>query len=174
MIKMAYVIRKMKREDIKQVQYIAKITWNATYEGVIPSDVQENFLKSAYSDERMKQRLQYSTLFVAEVENNIVGFANFSSVREDGNVELWAIYVHPEHQGKGIGSALLQKGIQDIDGINKIYVNVEKDNQIGKTFYEAKGFEVVKEFVEEFNGHTLKTIQMVLKLKKSHIQNSAC
>ena len=59
---------------------------------------------------------------------------------------------------------MLQKGIQDIDGINKIYVNVEKDNQIGKTFYEAKGFEVVKEFVEEFNGHTLKTIQMVLKL----------
>ncbi len=48
--------------------------------------------------------------FVAEVENNIVGFANFSSVREDGKVELWAIYVHPEQQGRGIGSALLQKG----------------------------------------------------------------
>ncbi|WP_461200548.1 GNAT family N-acetyltransferase [Anoxybacillus sp. TBDG-1] len=159
---MVYLIRKMKQEDIKQVQYIAKITWNATYEGIIPSDAQKNFLKSAYSDERMKQRLQHSTLFVAEVENSIVGFANFSSIREDGEVELWAIYVHPEQQGRGIGSALLQKGIQ-IDGANKIYVNVEKDNQIGKSFYEAKGFEVVKEFDEEFDGHMLKTVRMVLK-----------
>ncbi len=40
---MIYIIRKMKQEDIKQVQDIAKVTWNATYEGVIPSDVQENF-----------------------------------------------------------------------------------------------------------------------------------
>ncbi|MGJ7034924.1 GNAT family N-acetyltransferase [Anoxybacillus eryuanensis] len=160
---MAYVIRKMKQEDIKQVQYIAKITWNATYEGIIPSGVQENFLKLAYSDEQMKQRLQHSTFFVAEVGDNIAGFSNFSSIREDGEVELWAIYVHPEQQGRGIGSALLQKGIQ-IDGVNKIYVNVEKDNQIGKTFYEAKGFEVVKEFDEEFDGHMLKTIRMVLKL----------
>ncbi|KFZ43124.1 N-acetyltransferase [Anoxybacillus flavithermus] len=170
---MAYVIRKMKQEDIKQIQYIAKITWNVTYEGIIPSDVQENFLKSAYSDERMKQRLDRSILFVAEMDEKIVGFANFSPIGKDGSVELWALYVHPKQQGKGIGSALLQKGIQ-IDGVNEIYVNVEKDNQIGKTFYEAKGFEVVKEFVEEFDGHTLKTIRMVLKLKKSHIQNSAC
>ncbi|MCX8002241.1 MAG: GNAT family N-acetyltransferase [Anoxybacillus mongoliensis] len=161
---MTYIIRKMKQGDIQQVQYIAKITWNATYEGIIPSNVQENFFKSAYSDERMKQRLQRSTLFVAEVKNNIVGFANFSSVRDDGKVELWAIYVHPEQQGKGIGSALLQKGIQHIDGANEIYVNVEKDNIIGKSFYEAKGFKVVKEFDEEFDGHMLKTIRMVLKL----------
>lgn len=161
---MAYVIRKMQQEDIKQVQDVAKTTWNATYEGIIPSEVQENFLKSAYNDERMKQRLERSTLFVAEVEGRVVGFANFSPVREDGKVELGAIYLYPEQQGKGIGSALLQKGIKDLDGVNEIYINVEKDNKIGKTFYEAKGFEVVKEFDDDFDGHILKTVRMVLKV----------
>jgi len=33
-----------------------------------------------------------------------------------------------------------------------------------KNFYEAKGFKVVKEFDEEFEGHVLKTIRMVLNL----------
>ncbi|MEN2467331.1 GNAT family N-acetyltransferase [Ornithinibacillus sp. FSL M8-0202] len=161
---MAYVIRKMQPEDIKQVQDVAKTTWNTTYEGIIPSEVQENFLKSAYNDERMKQRLEHSTLFVAEVEGRVVGFANFSPVREDGKVELGAIYLYPEQQGKGLGSALLQKGMKELDGVNEIYINVEKDNKIGKTFYEAKGFKIVKEFDDDFDGHILKTVRMVLKV----------
>lgn len=161
---MAYVIRKMQQEDIKQVQDVAKTTWNATYEGIIPSEVQENFLKSAYNNERMKQRLERSTLFVAEVEGRVVGFANFSPVREDGKVELGAIYLYPEQQSNGLGSALLQKGIKELAGVNEIYTNVEKDNKIGKTFYKAKGFEVVKEFDDDFDGHILKTVRMLLKV----------
>lgn len=161
---MDYGIRKMKQEDTKQVQNVAKTTWNATYEGIIPSEVQENFLISAYNDERMKQRLEQSTIYVAEVEGSVVGFANFSPVKEGGKVELGAIYLYPEQQGKGIGTALLQKGIHELDGVNKIYINVEKDNKIGKTFYEAKGFEVVNEFDDDFDGHILKTIRMVLKV----------
>lgn len=154
----------MHYDDIKEVKNVAKITWNATYEGIIPTKVQNNFLKSAYNDERMKQRLENSFLFVAEVDGKIVGFANFSPVREDGKVELGAIYLYPEYQGNGIGTALLQEGITDLQGIKEIYINVEKDNKIGKTFYEAKGFEIVKEFDDEFDGHILKTVRMVLRI----------
>ena len=31
-------------------------------------------------------------------------------------------------------------------------------------FYEAKGFEIVKESDEEFNGHILKQVRMVKKV----------
>ncbi|WP_207308554.1 GNAT family N-acetyltransferase [Bacillus timonensis] len=161
---MNFSIRKMHHEDTKQVQDVAKTTWHATYEGIIPLEVQNNFLKSAYNDERMKQRIERSFLFVAEVDGSVVGFANFSPVREDGKVELGSIYLYPEYQGKGIGSALLQQGIKDLDGVKEIYINVEKDNKIGKTFYEAKGFEMVKEFDDEFDGHILKTVRMALKI----------
>lgn len=152
----------MKTEDTKQVQDVAKTTWNATYEGIIPLEVQENFLKSAYSDEMMKRRLERSHLFVALYNEKIVGFANFSPVNEEGKTELGAIYVDPEYQSKGIGSALLQKGITNFDNVKEIYINVEKDNKIGLTFYQAKGFQLVKEFDDEFDGHILKTIRMVL------------
>ncbi|WP_096271167.1 GNAT family N-acetyltransferase [Paucisalibacillus globulus] len=157
-------IRKARYEDIEQIQDVAKTSWNATYDGIIPLVVQENFLKSAYNDERMKQRIDHSFIFVAEYNDRVVGFANFSPVREDGQVELGAIYLYPEYQGKGIGSALLQQGIKDLDGIKEIYINVEKNNRIGKTFYDAKGFKIVKEFDDDFDGHILKTVRMVLKL----------
>lgn len=81
----------MHYEDTKQVQSIAKTTWNATYEGIIPLEVQINFLKLNYSDESMKLRIERSIVYVAEVEGEIVGFANYSPVRDGGKVELAAI-----------------------------------------------------------------------------------
>lgn len=156
------LIRKMQTEDIAQVQDVARKSWNATYEGIIPFEIQEKFLKMAYNDESMKQRLDRSFLFVAEIESDIIGFANFSPVNDEGIAELGAIYLSPEHQGKGIGSALLQKGINELEGIKEVYINVEKDNKIGKSFYDAKGFQVVREFDDQFDGHTLKTVRMVL------------
>ena len=161
---MAMNIRKMKYEDITQVQSIAKTTWHATYEGIIPLEIQNNFLQSAYNDDRMKQRLERSLLYVAEGDGEVVGFANYSQVSEDGKVELGAIYLYPEFQGKGIGSALLQEAIRNIEGMKEIYINVEKDNKIGMNFYEAKGFEIVEEFDDVLDGHILKTVRMVMKV----------
>ncbi|MER2000689.1 MAG: GNAT family N-acetyltransferase, partial [Lysinibacillus sp.] len=70
--------------NIKDVQKIAKISWNNTYEGIIPLSIQNSFLQNAYSDEMMKQRLENSYMYVAQVEGEIVGFANFSRVDADG------------------------------------------------------------------------------------------
>lgn len=161
---MNFVIRKMLEEDTKQVQGVAKTSWHATYDGIIPFVVQDSFLNMAYSDESMKRRLERSHLFVGESDGGVVGFANFSPVRDDGKVELGAIYLLPTYQGKGIGTALIQKGVEDLPGIKEIFINVEKDNTVGLTFYRAKGFEVVKEFDDEFDGHILKTVRMVLKV----------
>jgi ribosomal protein S18 acetylase RimI-like enzyme len=161
---MDFGIRKMRKEDIKQVQSVAKRSWNDTYEGIIPIEIQHNFLDYAYHDEMLKKRLEGSYLFVAVVENTIVGFANFSPVKKEGEVELGAIYLLPNFQGKGIGSALLQAGIVNIEGIREVYINVEKENKKGINFYQAKGFETVEVFDEKFDGHILKTVRMVLKV----------
>ncbi|PKR84188.1 GNAT family N-acetyltransferase [Heyndrickxia camelliae] len=161
---MQYTIRKMNLEDIPQVQNIAKVSWNATYEGIIPLDIQESFLKSAYNDEMMKRRYEQSIMFVAQVEEKVVGFANFSPLKENGEAELGAIYLYPQYQGHGIGTALLNEGIHFLKGVKEIYINVEKDNQIGTRFYEAKGFKTVSHFDDYFEGYSLKTVRMVLQL----------
>jgi ribosomal protein S18 acetylase RimI-like enzyme len=161
---MKFNIRAMHSGDIQEVQQIAKRSWNDTYEGMIPLEIQERFLESAYNDEMMQRRLESSFIYVSESDGRIVGFANFSPVKEDGITELLAIYLIPEYQGKGIGTALLNEGIKNIEGIRKVFVNVEKENNIGAAFYQAKGFKVVSEFDDKFEGYTLKTVRMVLKM----------
>ncbi|WP_307892486.1 GNAT family N-acetyltransferase [Bacillus swezeyi] len=161
---MEFNIHKMEKKDIRQVQQVAKASWNHTYEGMIPFDVQEKFLQKAYNDERMQQRLEHSLILVSEADGKIIGFANCSFVREGGEANLAAIYLYPEYQGKGIGTALLEEGIKHLEGVKKLFVEVEKDNRNGKHFYQAKGFEDVSEYEEDFEGHILKTVRMVLNV----------
>lgn len=162
-ISLEFTIRRMEIRDIKTVQEVAKISWHATYAGIIPLAVQDQFLKVAYSNLMMERRLSHSLIWVAEADGKLVGFAHFSPVK-DGECELSAIYLLPDYQGNGIGSALLKIGLKELEGIEKLYINVEKENRIGKTFYEAKGFHVVEEFDEDFEGHLLKTVKMVLNV----------
>ena len=161
---MNLTIRKMKIADIEAVQNVARESWNATYEDIIPDQIQQNFLKMAYSNEMMEQRLSQSLILVAEVDNRVVGFANYSPVNHDGKVELVALYIYPDQQAKGIGTALLKEGINLSEGVKEIYLNVEKANEMGKNFYQAKGFNTIDEFDDDFDGHILKTLRMVLEV----------
>ena len=159
---MSFIIREMKREDMKQVQDVAQKSWHSTYEGIIPRKIQENFLKVAYSDEMMEKRLNESLIFVAVMNNKVVGFSNFTTVNNAGQAELSAIYLYPNHQGKGIGTALLQQGIETLKNVKTIYIDVEKENNSGTIFYKAKGCKVIKEYEENFDGHMLQTVRMCL------------
>lgn len=152
----------MKMEDTKQVQDVAKKSWRSTYDGIMPHIIQENFLNMAYSDEMMEKRLNGSFIFVAEMENKVVGFADFTPVNNERQSELSAIYLYSNCQGMGIGTALLQKGIKELEDVKEIYIEVEKENNIAKIFYEAKGFKTMLEYDDHFNGHILKTVQMCL------------
>ncbi|PFA63050.1 GNAT family N-acetyltransferase [Bacillus sp. AFS015802] len=159
---MKYIIRKMENGDIDQVQDVARTSWNTTYEDIIPHKIQERFLDSAYSDDMMRKRLDVSSLYVAEIDGKIVGFANFSPVKEKGEVELGAIYLYQEYQGNGIGTALLQEGIKDLHGARSVYISVEKENKTGTHFYRAKGFDIVSEFDDDLEGHITRMYRMVL------------
>ncbi|USB33815.1 GNAT family N-acetyltransferase [Paenibacillus sp. YPG26] len=161
---MEYRVRPMSPDDIRQVQVVARASWHTAYQGIIPTEIQDRFLNSAYSDEMMKRRLEQSFLYVAEDRGRIVGFANFSPVNEDKVVELMAIYLEPEYQGRGIGSALLQEGIVHSAGAKEVYAHVERENKAGRRFYESRRFVTAAEFDDEFDGHRLKTLRMVLTL----------
>lgn len=154
-----YNIRNMTEQDVLAVQQVATDTWHTTYEGIIPRSIQDAFLQQAYNESHLSQRLQHGVFYVAETNGAVRGFAHFSPV-VDGMVILYAIYIHPTLQGKGIGTAFLQKLHEEVDGVETIEVEVEQDNQIGMHFYKAKGFQVREIYEEDFDGHLLKTVKM--------------
>ncbi|WP_411955230.1 N-acetyltransferase family protein [Alkalibacillus sp. S2W] len=162
---MSVTVRALDQNDFQSVREVAQTSWHDTYDDILPRHVQDAFLTEAYNDYNMQQRLMRGGFWVAEDENGIIGFSNFTPVNEQGDADLVAIYMHPDHIGQGIGSMLLQTGIQQLMSLRYLYVDVEKENEVGMRFYEAKGFKVVKEFDEVFAGHTLSTVRMVLELE---------
>lgn len=155
---MAAIIRKMKKKDIGEVHQVARESWRATYAGIIPEEIQQRFIDRAYSSDMLKIRMKRSILLVAEENNRIAGFANFSPVR-DGVSELIAIYLLPDFQRKGLGSRFLKEGIGMLSP-QELRLNVEKQNEAATDFYRSKGFEIMEEFEEDFDGHTLHTVKM--------------
>lgn len=99
-----YMIRNMTEQDVLSVQQVAAETWHTTYEGIIPRPIQDAFLQQAYEESRLLQRLQHGFFYVVETEGTVEGFAHFSPV-VNGMVTLYAIYIHPALQGKGVGTA---------------------------------------------------------------------
>ncbi|WP_416144778.1 GNAT family N-acetyltransferase [Planococcus koreensis] len=162
---MGFHIRDMDKKDIKAVQNVARESWKSTYNGIIPMEIQETFLGSAYSDGMMHKRLEVSSLYVAEVSGEVVGFANFSTVKQGNIAELGAIYLLSEYQGEGIGTALLREGIKNLNGAQSLIADVEKENKSGLTFYKAKGFHIHSEFNDNLDGLITKMARMVLPIQ---------
>lgn len=159
------MIRSMTHDDIRQVQKIAQISWQHTYNGIIPEEVQLKFLNMAYSDAMLQKRMEKTHMLLAESDGKIVGFAAFTETDEDGDAELTAIYLLPEYQEMGIGTQLLQAGLELLEDARQLFVYVECANMKGRSFYEAKGFEFVEEFEELFEGYPLYTAQYVYYVK---------
>lgn len=158
------VIRKAEPQDIQAIQHVAKESWHDTYQYLIPQGIQDQFLSQAYSDEFLLKRIQQSVFFVAQQNDEVVGYAN--AFPKGDKADLSAIYLKPQVQGQKIGSRLLTALVGALEGVEEIYVEVEKGNKSGETFYHAKGFTLVDEYEDHLSGHALQTKQMVLSKVK--------
>jgi putative acetyltransferase len=87
--------------------------------------------------------------WVVEIDKEVVGFMALM-----GN-EVGAIFLQPEHHGKGAGKALMDKA-RELHG--ELEVEVFSANSIGREFYSKYGFEFLEEKLHEPTG------QQVLRL----------
>lgn len=155
-------IRTLTEKDIKQVQDVVTLSWNDTYKQSIPYTIQMRFLDEAYSEEALIDRIHHSHFFIAEKNECIVGFANFSCIDDSGQVELGALYLNPNFKRQGIGTVLFETGLERIGDVKRVLVHVEKHNESAQAFYQKMGFTYVKEFTELFYGHPLQSVQLML------------
>jgi ribosomal protein S18 acetylase RimI-like enzyme len=72
---------------------------------------------------------------------------------------LKSLYVHPDHWGEGVGTALLEAGVERLpESADTLSLAVLADNDIGRGFYESRGFEKVGPSEFEVDGVSYDTV----------------
>jgi len=161
-------IRAADPTDIPGVRDIARRTWAFAYRDLIPPGVQSDLVSRWYADEALRGRMERGVLLVAEsgTPPALVGFVNlFRNNRVPGEVAVAAIYVLPEHERRGIGTALLREALAGMPEARRLVASVERGNAGGLAFYNSRGFEVVGETMDEVaEGVTLPTVEVARSL----------
>lgn len=142
-------------------------TWRASYRGLVP-----DALLDGLRDDRWETgwRRGFDNLdptrmvHVAEVGGTIVGVVGGGRARPGAPPsypgEVYALYVRPEHQGKGIGRALLRVAARGLveRGLAPMVIWTLFNNPNSRGFYEALGGLAIAEKRETFDGHELHEI----------------
>jgi putative acetyltransferase len=100
------------------------------------------------------ERLAEKNPFVAVVDEEIVGMAE---IEGDGFIDYF--YVHPDWQGRGVGTALLGRVEAEAEklGVKRIYADV---SLTAKEFFLARGFRVVEAKEIVILGHPAPNFRM--------------
>jgi GNAT superfamily N-acetyltransferase len=131
------VIRPGTPDDAEAVARVHVQTWQAAYAHALPRE-----RLAALSVEERAEMWRGQPPLVAEIDGEIVGFASVGPSRDEDAGELYAIYVHPDKWGTGVGRALIEAGEERLRelGHEHALLWVLDDNPRARRFYEVAGW----------------------------------
>ncbi|WP_407833958.1 GNAT family N-acetyltransferase [Vibrio rotiferianus] len=113
-----------------------------------------------YVAEDWNQKIALLNPFIVLLDGQVVGYAD---LQPDGYVDHF--FCHWQHQGKGVGTALMQQliaeGARNFN--HRLYANV---SLTAKPFFERHGFIVAKQQSVDIRGQTLTNFLMEKDLNK--------
>lgn len=128
-------------QALPAVRELIVATWHATYNSIYGVDAVTAITDDWHSLPNLAKGLPRDghVFLLAEQDGELVGTASATD-RGNGVVWLDRLYVHPLHQGKGIGTALLQAVRAAFPLASVCRLEVESRNAGGVSFYRRAGF----------------------------------
>jgi GNAT superfamily N-acetyltransferase len=138
------------------VKVCTEANW-ATYSDIYTRDYIEAIIEEYYNHDRVLKEVTTTSVgwggyFVASDKNKVIGAAGGGMI-DDTASEVYVLYIDPTRRNEGIGTLLLdavteqQKKLQSCEQ----WVSVQKGNNKGIPFYEARGFQY--QYEEESDGY---------------------
>ena len=157
------LIRRAEVDDAAGIARVRVESWRVAYKGILPDlylDAIDPGEWSEWQRRNMAIRSEGMVYFVADVEGQVIGFAEGGPNREDDPDhagELYAIYLLPEHQRRGTGLNLMVATAQWLigAGMNSMILWVLAENHPARRFYEALGGQYVRERQSQIGGSSL-------------------
>lgn len=153
--------------DELAIGQIAVDAWRWAYVGIIDAGYLTQ-LDPAERASRWVDTLWFapgrSSVLIAELDGDIVGFAATGPSGESGVGELFALNLDPGATRVGIGSALLAAAEQELaaHGFDRAVLWVLPGNQRARSFYEARGW----------NSDHVERVELVLDIELDEVRYS--
>jgi putative acetyltransferase len=149
-------VRRALPEDVETVSRL----FRKTIRSVNSKDYEPDQLKawsSGYKDTvHWKQRIKSECFLIAEKDKRIVGFGSL-----DNSGVLGMMYVHKDHQGNGVGKALMN-GLESYAAKHHIREIVSEVSITARPFFIRMGFIAGEKQSRELSGVKL-TNQLMMK-----------
>ena len=142
-----YEVCPAEMRDAKAIAEIHAAAARAAYKGLVPDD-QLDALAPSTREAKWRQAIEFAEpqVHVAVQGDEVVGFVGFDRSRDPKTPsttgEIWALYVKPEHWGKGVGVALwdaAREGLEE-EGCTLVTIWVPLRNERALRFVELAGF----------------------------------
>ena len=172
---MDYVIRPATLADIEGIRRVAQVTWHATYAECIAPHTRQRFLEQAYAIHTLSDTLsqQPHWFYVATLAEQVIGYAQYV-IRCDTQWELVRLYVHPEHQRRGIGRGFLWMGAVAMlaAGAVTCYASVAAENTRALAFYRRCGFQPQRRYARLLADQMIELVELKASLTDMITANS--
>lgn len=158
-------LRQAEQKDVDTIMDIAEKTWKDSYANILSSEAIDRVVERWYSRENLEEQVKSPFFLVAEEDGHVVGFAHATFMGE--KADLHRIYLEPDHQRSGIGSALYEEVERKLSdkAVERIELEVLADNEKGISFYEEQGFEEEREEDVILEGEETRQKVMVKHLR---------
>jgi ribosomal protein S18 acetylase RimI-like enzyme len=141
-------VRPLERTDIPSIAEAHTEACKVAYRGILSEALLDRLtVKASVRQWQERIGLPERTNLVVELEDVVVGYVGFGSphdgdVDPDRTIEVYGLYVHPEHWRAGAGSALVGAVLEcgRHEGREEVVLWTMRDNAQAHAFYETHGF----------------------------------
>ena len=168
----AVIIRAAGPDDAGRIAEVNVRSWRAAYGGIVPDAILDGMDVEPRRQTWLGRiaDLGQRTLFVAELDGRVEGYALSGPARDhdlpDLAGEVYAIYVDPAVQRRGLGRALLDAATAELQaaGFEPLVLWVLTANAQGRGFYQACGWRPDGETRPiDFDGTPVDELRYVLR-----------
>lgn len=133
------IVRKAVESDVEAVRAVGHAAWPATYGPLFGDEYVERGLARWWDVASVRRQIVAGATYAAEQEGAVIGVAVIG--RLDEVPFLWKLYVVPDRQTTGAGTALLDAVIADLGPADdKLWLDHAEGNDHAHRFYERHGF----------------------------------
>ncbi len=154
------VIQRNTDENFTSIRAIAAAVWPIAYSPIMSQEQLDYMMEMMYSIPSLQlQANEKKHRFILAIEKEtVLGFASYEfNYSKKPKIKIHKIYILSNHQGKGIGKALINFIANEANERHQkgLILNVNKKNKAIR-FYESIGFTISNEEVIDIgNGYVM-------------------